>query len=74
MGSASAAEWLLGMQLPGRARAAKWMCLTGVEWSRCAVGPGEIHLGSSWSVGVDGRAVSTIEPPFPLSLLLPIHI
>lgn len=37
MGSASAAVWLLGMQLPRRARAGKWVCLTGVEWSGCGV-------------------------------------
>lgn len=37
MGSVSAAEWLLGMQLPRRARTGKWMCSTGVEWSRCGV-------------------------------------
>lgn len=37
MGSAPAAEWLLGMQLSKRVRAAKWMCLTGVGCSRCGV-------------------------------------
>lgn len=37
MGFASAADWLLGMQVSRRARAGKWMCLTGVGWSRCGV-------------------------------------